>query len=510
MSVRWERFAGDTSQFALKLSLHDDPHPLAGADADTSSSWGSLQIWVAGVNICAHTDQGELLTAAHWYLLPLLEWIAESWDPLLHEERLPVLGKETASSLSSDHGFVAANDAEYWEIQERLYEWERRHSLRAAAEGGLFPDLRIRRFRDQVELSWSRTPLAGAADIEWQAPVGVSYIAPDTVAKVMFDVVLPASMELAARRPSSERIATLVTVVEALAAEARSEVRTAWLAGLGSSAESMLLRWKSLIKRVSPSGSLAAIRSSFQNHAENALVVQGSCQAALLFGSASPSINDADALTLATELVGAYSSEAEQHPRFTEMDESPLESAVPWVQGYELADDLLEDTFFDEIETYTDVEAFIKHLGVEVRLIGLSDNQVRAVSFAGSSHRPTMLLNTAWAGNRTVGGKRFTMAHELCHLLYDQSYGAQLAVASGPWAPLALEKRANAFAAMLLMPPRILRKIDSVQPFSSSTRTQLADVAKVLRVPLSSLTEHLYNLNFINESERDALRWGNG
>ncbi len=35
--------------------------------------------------------------------------------------------------------------------------WYRRHALRQAAEGGLFPDLFIRRLSDDIELSWSAT-----------------------------------------------------------------------------------------------------------------------------------------------------------------------------------------------------------------------------------------------------------------------------------------------------------------------------------------------------------------
>ena len=57
------------------------------------------------------------------------------------------------------------------------------------------------------------------------------------------------------------------------------------------------------------------------------------------------------------------------------------------------------------------------------------------------------MLTTSF-GTRTR--RRFTLAHELCHLIHDRGYGARLAIASGPWAPADVEQRANAFAAMLL------------------------------------------------------------
>ena len=84
MSVRWERFSGDTSTFAIKIAFHADPDDGQGADADTARSWGALQVWVDGINLCAHVDQGETLQSAHWYLLSTLEWLASNWDPLLH------------------------------------------------------------------------------------------------------------------------------------------------------------------------------------------------------------------------------------------------------------------------------------------------------------------------------------------------------------------------------------------------------------------------------------------
>lgn len=101
MTTRWERFAGNEATFALRLAFHSDPDDGQGSDADTAASWGALQVWVDGINLCAHNDQGESLQWCHWYMLPVLEWLAQSWDPLLHEERLPASTRQfaTASEL---------------------------------------------------------------------------------------------------------------------------------------------------------------------------------------------------------------------------------------------------------------------------------------------------------------------------------------------------------------------------------------------------------------------------
>ena len=87
-------------------------------------------------------------------------------------------------------------------------------------------------------------------------------------------------------------------------------------------------------------------------------------------------------------------------------------------------------------------------------------------------HKPCSLLNVDHPTYDTYSGRRFTLAHELCHLLYDRSYGWQLAIASGPWAPRDLERRANAFAK------------------TSPTAT----------------IEHLGNLGFLDEADRQRIR----
>jgi len=101
MSTRWERFAGDTGAFALTLAFGRDPDDGQAAEPDVSLSWGSFQIWVEGRNLCAHREAGERIESVHWYLLPLIEWFVEHWDPLLHEERLPArnLGDTAWESL---------------------------------------------------------------------------------------------------------------------------------------------------------------------------------------------------------------------------------------------------------------------------------------------------------------------------------------------------------------------------------------------------------------------------
>src|SRR5208337_4568520 len=60
--------------------------------------------------------------------------------------------------------WIATADPSGRDRYRATQDWYRRHALREASEGGLFPDLFIRRFDDDLELSWSATPPLFAPD----------------------------------------------------------------------------------------------------------------------------------------------------------------------------------------------------------------------------------------------------------------------------------------------------------------------------------------------------------
>ena len=249
MSIRWERFAGDTSSFAVRLAFHRDPDEGAGATPEMTESWGALQIWVRGKNLCAHIDQGETLLSSHWYLLPLLEWLSANWDPLLHEERPPA-GRTDIHTAADVSGLAAAmtylsgdDNGQLDEFGEQ-FDWQERHALRAASDGGIFPDVRLRRFRDQVEISWAARTVPGAEDVQFLSPEGVDYVSPTTVAQPLYEVLECAAEWLREQLPDSKQCSALVEAVGALSSHQRTEGRTAWLASLGTHRGDVAVQWR--------------------------------------------------------------------------------------------------------------------------------------------------------------------------------------------------------------------------------------------------------------------------
>ncbi|WP_419855152.1 ImmA/IrrE family metallo-endopeptidase [Candidatus Poriferisodalis sp.] len=513
MSIRWERFAGDTSSFAARLAFHRDPDDGEAATPEMAESWGAFQLWVRGRNLCAHIDQGVELNSCYWYLLPLLEWLSANWDPLFHEERPPE-GKQAMQTASDVSGIalamtyaIEADESQPDEFTQQ-YDWRERHTLRAARQGGIFPDVRLRRFRDHVEVAWAAHPMPGAEDVHFMSPQGAHYLRPLAVAQPLYEVLASAAAWLHQQLPDSSRCSALVAAVEALTSDQRTEERIAWLARLGTDRDQMKSRWRrvrSIGESMAGERARSAIDAAFRVDQSSETVIEGSCTASLLFGSTSPTIDDSDVRSLTELLLNEYERSPVDGMADVVVDESIDRARHPWEHGYELAAELLEEFEGDGLAPADRLEMMLRRWNVRVRDVVLHDRSVRAVSFVSANHAPTIALNRSHATAQTSRAQRFTLAHELCHLLHDRSYGVGLAIASGPWAPSAIEQRANAFAAWLLMPPERLREVIAWAPGAFDTHRGIKHLSYKLDVSRAALVWHLHNLGFLSEEKRMEL-----
>lgn len=511
MSVQREFLSGDTDRFAFKIAFQHDPNNAEAATPEHAVSWGSFQIWVDGQNLCAHLEEGETLESVHWYMLPLLEWLVTNWDFLLHEERLSVQNAraDAWSSLvvtSFPPPGITEDRSEQWAIE--WYAWWARHCLVACREGGLYPDVCIRRWQELIEVSWGQSRMAGKPDhYRFLAGRGYTRCDPREVAQALYDVIRQATDYLLSQMPASARLQELQRAVQSLQI-ARTETRLALLAGLGADIGQAKQRWQQVRSRF-PTDASAEIVEAIFGIAETDLVIAESCQAALMFGSVAPTIDADDASVLLEKLVALYEREGGTPALHRLVHEEPLESSEEraWEQGYGLAEELLDALSLpDQHSDWIDIERLYQDLEIRVEDITLHDTDIRAVAIAGPHHLPATLINVKHATTQWPSGRRFTLAHELCHILFDRGYGAKLALASGSWAPRDIERRANAFAAMLLMPPQLIaRAVQSLAMPLESPEGNTA-VARRLRTSFTATLEHLYNLGFIDETARERIR----
>ena len=280
-----------------------------------------------------------------------------------------------------------------------------------------------------------------------------------------------------------------------------------WLAGLGADEHAIRSGWHRASRALSSIGEPQR-QAMLDVPRESPLVVVGSCHAALMFGSLAPDVSKEDVEQIARKMVDLYSLDGESEGTRAICRSAPVEDSgsTSWSQGYELADELHErfDMRFAKGES-VDIEGMVDHLGVTRGLLRLSDDRIRGVSIVGPQHRAGILFNTRNDANAYPSGRRFTLAHELCHLLFDREAGSRLAMASGPWAPRDIERRANAFAAMLLMPSDLVQRTVSMVTTQLDTMEGVGQVAKRLQAGFLAALRHLTNLGFIDEAEQERI-----
>lgn len=132
-----------------------------------------------------------------------------------------------------------------------------------------------------------------------------------------------------------------------------------------------------------------------------------------------------------------------------------LHSSTPYQQGYELADQFRAYSKLNDAQAF-DIEAFLQDLGIRIRETCLSQSTVLAIACWGS-HGPGILINTSPSAATSVRhARRMALAHELAHLLADKRNALPAAdVLDGAPRRTHAEKRANAFAAEVLLPRKI-------------------------------------------------------
>jgi Zn-dependent peptidase ImmA (M78 family) len=488
---------GARERFAVTIGWIDDGSAANNRPKGHGFSLGSLELIVNGYPLTAHLENSVRYDSVRWYLLPIFRWVAENWRHLFHEEDFswPERTEEPGAGACNValERFLPPDHSERFAVYEQVQAWWQRHALRAGAGGGLLPDVFLRRLGDGVELSWS----AREADF---APPGYKLIIAAGAA------VLPIK-DVA--EPLWKALRWVIETAEPPDAAARTEV-----ALLRAISEELLGTSDRDVRRIYLGNKLARkVEDVFHDLGKSDLlvsepdhdvpIVEMLAAPVAMFGGVDPNLTLRDVRSLSSILVAqmrnAHTAELD---RFVDRSVSfPLSAAYD--EGYELAEALLDDLELDLTKTI-DVGQIFRRLGIALLQRQLDTHTIRGVALAGAGLAPTVVINKNSPFSKNDAGRRFTMAHELCHVLYDQSRARRVAQASGPWAPSGIEKRANAFAAMLLMPRALIDQ--HLRRYNSWSEDHVRTAANNMKVSFGALTEHLYNLGYINEADREELR----
>ena len=506
---------GSRSRFMIELSFEDDPVPRS-CGPEERVSWGALKLWVNDVNLCVHYEDGEIRETVNWNWWGLFRWLVDSWDFLFHEQALPVrnAAEWAADAMQSINRPETFERGGKWDnrAEKSADLWFRRHCLWACRKGGLLPNVAFRRFYDRVEVSWTPESPPGAPDhYTFQFAEGGCRLPVAEVVNPIFDFLRHASAFVAASA-GTESAEALCRQVKNLEAKERFERRLAILGGFQTKGRLQRF-WERLKEEIPSQKVFKEAQRWFQPGTDETLYVSGTCQGALMFGSHAPVLKEGDRLVLAAS-IAEHTSKASAEDRVSEkvvtldLGSVTESGAPPWEQGYELADEWAEAVTVPRSDSAVDIEALLGRFGIAVMEIELSDRGTSGVAVASSRKTPLILVNTSRPQHKWSSARRFTLAHELCHLIIDREAGADLAMASGPWAPIGVEKRANAFAAALLMPNDLVaeayRRAGS-HP-GSGDFDELRKAARFLGVSADALSQHLCNRAFIDEEIRDGFQ----
>jgi Zn-dependent peptidase ImmA (M78 family) len=169
---------------------------------------------------------------------------------------------------------------------------------------------------------------------------------------------------------------------------------------------------------------------------------------------------------------------------------SQVDTREPWRSGYHLA--RLVRAELNHAETgYFDIEAAVGQMGIDVRDVSLTDQAILAACVGSPQFVPLIAINTDCDDSKGPSGRRITLAHELCHLLFDRSRMQSFARFEGGAADSdrLIEMRANAFAVELLAPIMTFVKPDG----TLSTEDEAERLSAQLEISAVAIRRHVRN-----------------
>ena len=175
------------------------------------------------------------------------------------------------------------------------------------------------------------------------------------------------------------------------------------------------------------------------------------------------------------------------------------ESSSFWLNHAQTLADWTIDQFGDEFKKYDtlpDLATAIETC-LEIDVMIEDFNEATPLGVSITDHRfPCILINAKQSASRGL----FTLAHELGHIL---NKDGEIAIDYDLQPSTEIEKSANAFAAILLMPES---RIEKIHEQHKRTAESLAHMLISFGVSYEALIYRLHNLKVINAHGRDQLK----
>ncbi len=448
----------------------EDPDPAAAC------TWCRMAIWVRGRNLLEHLRPGSdrVQPGIDWPAIYLGRWLVRAWPGLWERAGAPVAGPTgplaVADALDRWVAELDLDDPQADRVLERRDGWVGSHLLAAGAGGAWLPDIGLLRDGATLHVEWR--PLGG--EPRMLAPPGRAEVDALDFLEASRSFVEWLATEVADRDPE-------------FSAEAR-----AWLHGLEQrDAALRVLRGYLLPWGVGdrPSESAMELLELDVFRPPEALLDQGAAiapervPAIVAFQAIAPVLAPEEAREV-IERVRSAGTRQRPEPASTPLREEIRAAASvgglgerDWEAGQRRA--ALTRGALGNPSDPLDPREVLDRLGIAVEELDLLDGQIQAATVWLGGRRPVVLLNRNRRRN-APWADRMTLAHELHHLLFDRQEAQPFLSFQSPWAAPGMERRANAYAAELLLPRQALVK-ELREALESFRPVRVSELAAIMR-----------------------------
>ena len=436
---------------------------------------GRLTIYLGGEPIWI-THQADRMHGIEWTWSDLLSFLTSNWAWLLNEQGLPLPVKYFPDILSGTAADIweklsQKNSIELTKEQKRsLRTFCQRHNLAEASSGIVLPSLFLLRIGNQLLFSSEKKQILINIQDGYQLLSQVG----DTIYRWMEPYADGGTQPLLdAWKTRDQRVKEIITSKEYL------------LARMDRDSFNVLSRqmnhqwnntWDGSIMRESEIFAAARMSAGFVPISQqiDILNIIKTC----------PAINTERINVLSNYLCNFYLL-------ISESSEKDTKTLQDYVIGYALADELRKYLHVED-DNSLNPEDIINNIGVYIYERKWLETPIDALSCWSDNHGPLIILNVA-DGKRCSHeyGRRFTLGHELCHLLIDRGNSLGLVDIFGYGMPSFMERRASAFAAELLL-PRDLAFIE-FQKNDDESSTFLLYLRNKYKVPRKTAASQVFN-----------------
>lgn len=481
---------GNAEQFALDvdwIDLGDSAERFAPADVAT---WSSLKIYVAGRLLTANVDSGgKYAEQVFGSPLPLCTWFLTHLDSLIAKETRPTRSgpDDPFAYLEQMWGVLENQDSEESDIlAEDVRTWWVSHNIRGGRDGMALPDLLFWRQGSWMYAWWR-------ADPEPFASANVRFVPGEGQTRLSISAIADALLELCGiveERLNSQgvgtdddwRVGEFLDLHHTVWSERSRFLSVLTESGLDAARFSLATgiseeNVAAIIEGASPTKNnwervIGAFDLPVQDSVPTLHETMVGSGVLALFRSAAPVLtrDDVSALmaliSFSRERSSSTSIEGLRVLRENLRDDLRVSDNKRALAAYAIGQSrarIVRDILGIEPRDPVDIEQIVKELlgSTEVMECDLSDNSIDGVSLWSETIGPLVAVNRRSRKAQTSWGRRMTLAHELCHIVFDSAGGRSLGIASGtPWAPLVLERVANAFAAEFVLPRAALEPFD--------------------------------------------------